>query len=178
MSLEAVGTGEVHVDLCADSTCAIGSSDSVVIPIVHSDPPTPRCSDGVDNDEDGLTDHPEDPTCSSPEGTQETGVISDHVRYARQVTIAHRPRRGELGGGVHSTRAGCYRQAEVVVKRVSPDRDPVVRTAVSGRDGRWSTAEPGRAGRYYAVVLPKRFVNERGDLIRCIRDRSPTIRVH
>ncbi|MBU2260268.1 DUF11 domain-containing protein, partial [Patescibacteria group bacterium] len=35
-------------------------------------PPQPQCSDEIDNDGDGLTDHPEDPGCSSPQDDTET----------------------------------------------------------------------------------------------------------
>ncbi|NQZ98448.1 MAG: choice-of-anchor B family protein [Myxococcales bacterium] len=31
----------------------------------------PECSDGIDNDADGLTDHPEDPSCADAEGAAE-----------------------------------------------------------------------------------------------------------
>ncbi len=35
----------------------------------------PQCSDGSDNDEDGLTDYPADPGCSSSEDDDETNVV-------------------------------------------------------------------------------------------------------
>ena len=38
-------------------------------------PPAPACSDESDNDEDGKTDYPEDPGCSSPEDDDETDPI-------------------------------------------------------------------------------------------------------
>lgn len=34
--------------------------------------PAPACSDGLDNDGDGLTDHPADPGCTAPTDTDET----------------------------------------------------------------------------------------------------------
>lgn len=34
-------------------------------------PPAPACADGIDNDGDGLIDHPDDPGCSSPEDDDE-----------------------------------------------------------------------------------------------------------
>lgn len=33
----------------------------------------PECNDGIDNDGDGKTDHPDDPGCSSPEDDSEAG---------------------------------------------------------------------------------------------------------
>lgn len=42
---------------------------------VHGNPceeaPPPQCSDGIDNDGDGKTDHPADPGCTSPEDDDE-----------------------------------------------------------------------------------------------------------
>jgi hypothetical protein len=35
-------------------------------------PPQPQCSDGLDNDGDGLTDHPADPGCTDASDTDET----------------------------------------------------------------------------------------------------------
>jgi hypothetical protein len=37
-------------------------------------PPNPQCSDGVDNDHDGLTDYPADPGCSSASDNDETNA--------------------------------------------------------------------------------------------------------
>jgi hypothetical protein len=37
-----------------------------------SPPPAPACSDGLDNDSDGLTDHPADPGCAAGSDTDET----------------------------------------------------------------------------------------------------------
>jgi hypothetical protein len=37
--------------------------------------PEPQCSDGIDNNGDGLTDYPDDPTCASPEDDKETGDL-------------------------------------------------------------------------------------------------------
>ncbi|MCG8588006.1 MAG: hypothetical protein MJE66_01815, partial [Proteobacteria bacterium] len=39
--------------------------------------PTPRCSDGLDNDGDGLVDFPEDPSCYGPESDDERTACSD-----------------------------------------------------------------------------------------------------
>ncbi len=37
----------------------------------------PECADGLDNDRDGLTDHPQDPGCADPEGNRE--LLLTHV---------------------------------------------------------------------------------------------------
>jgi hypothetical protein len=36
----------------------------------------PACSDGLDNDGDGLIDYPEDPQCASPSGASEDGTMA------------------------------------------------------------------------------------------------------
>jgi chitodextrinase len=41
-----------------------------------STPPTYQCSDGLDNDSDGLTDYPNDPGCSSSTDDNETDPVS------------------------------------------------------------------------------------------------------
>jgi len=33
----------------------------------------PQCSDGIDNDGDGLIDYPQDPGCQSPQDDDESG---------------------------------------------------------------------------------------------------------
>lgn len=47
---------------------------------VHGNPceeaPPPQCSDGIDNDGDGKTDHPADPGCTSPEDDDEANPCS------------------------------------------------------------------------------------------------------
>jgi hypothetical protein len=37
------------------------------------------CTDGFDNDADGLADYPEDPSCSSPSGPSEQTACSDGI---------------------------------------------------------------------------------------------------
>jgi len=39
--------------------------------------PPPACADGLDNDGDGLTDHPEDPGCAAPEWEAESAACQD-----------------------------------------------------------------------------------------------------
>lgn len=58
------GTGELHV-LSIDGRILQIQSD------------LPACSDGVDNDGDGRTDHPADPGCASPASTTEVPLCDD-----------------------------------------------------------------------------------------------------
>ena len=45
----------------------------------------PQCSDGIDNDNDGLTDYPNDSDCASPDGTSELG--SSNVGAREQIIV-------------------------------------------------------------------------------------------
>ena len=58
------GTGELYV---------MGSDGRVFE--IRSE--LPACSDGVDNDADGLVDHPEDPGCRSPDSPVEVPLCDD-----------------------------------------------------------------------------------------------------
>jgi len=137
-------------------------------------PPPAACSNGVDDDGDGKIDHPDDPGCSSPDDTTETGTF----RRASRVTIRHRFSPHVFKGRVSSGPARCERGRTVVVKEVRAGRDAVEGRDRTNREGRWR--EPHDrfgAGRYYAKVLRKRFTNRFGDTIICRADRSDTIRV-
>jgi len=54
-----------------------------VIPV-----PTYACSDGIDNDNDGLIDYPNDPGCSCPEDTDETDLPAPPPTADITVTVA------------------------------------------------------------------------------------------
>jgi acid phosphatase type 7 len=66
----AVGCN-VTSDVGINSREAAANQPQLVVETV-STPPTPACSDGVDNDADGLIDHPADPGCTAPSDTDET----------------------------------------------------------------------------------------------------------
>jgi hypothetical protein len=51
-------------------------------------PPTYACSDGADNDGDGLVDYPDDPGCSSPTDTNEYNTISDKISPAPPTSLS------------------------------------------------------------------------------------------
>jgi hypothetical protein len=57
---------------CGDGTCN-GTEDCASCPgDCGTCPPPPACSDGLDNDGDGIVDHPLDPGCASATDTDET----------------------------------------------------------------------------------------------------------
>ncbi len=56
-------TGEVESDLSAPAVIVVGGGGII-----------PACSDGTDNDGDGLTDFPADPGCTDPDDLDETDV--------------------------------------------------------------------------------------------------------
>jgi hypothetical protein len=137
-------------------------------------PPPTDCSDGVDNDGDGLIDFPADPGCSSADDTTETG----RFRRASSITIRHRNRPHVFRGRVSSSPRRCVRGRRVVVKKVRPGPDTIVGRDRTNRRGKWVTRHNrGGRGRYYARVLRKRFINQFGDTIICRPDRSRRIRV-
>lgn len=55
------------------TTCAAG--ETLVKGKCVAPPPPPVCSDGLDNDNDGKTDFPNDPGCASATGTDETDAV-------------------------------------------------------------------------------------------------------
>ena len=42
-------------------------------------PPRPQCSDGIDNDGDGLIDYPADPGCGGPDSVTESPACQDGI---------------------------------------------------------------------------------------------------
>jgi hypothetical protein len=66
----AVGCN-VTSDVGINSREAAANQPQLVVETV-STPPTPACSDGIDNDVDGLIDHPADPGCTDPSDTDES----------------------------------------------------------------------------------------------------------
>jgi acid phosphatase type 7 len=61
----------VSSDVGINSREATANQPELMIETVSA-PPTPACSDGIDNDADGLIDHPADPGCASAADGDET----------------------------------------------------------------------------------------------------------
>jgi hypothetical protein len=51
-------------------------------------PPTPQCSDGIDNDSDGFIDYPADPGCSSVLDNDETDPITPPIPSGEEGLVA------------------------------------------------------------------------------------------
>jgi acid phosphatase type 7 len=62
----------VTSDVALNSREAGSNQPQLVVESTPGGPPPPACSDGIDNDSDGLTDHPADPGCTGPADTDET----------------------------------------------------------------------------------------------------------
>jgi hypothetical protein len=62
--------------------CDTTASDSIVTCLFNVtliQPPPPQCSDGIDNDADGLIDYPADPGCSDPSDITEASQCNDGI---------------------------------------------------------------------------------------------------
>ena len=59
----------------ADELCWLASSSPASDAPPGPDARLPACSDGIDNDCDGLTDWPDDPGCSGPDDDDEHGDL-------------------------------------------------------------------------------------------------------
>ena len=76
-----------HLNVLMASTMADGSTDeedigcSSVADMSETDPDTiPECADGVDNNEDGVVDFPNDPGCSARgDGRRNTTQSTPHA---------------------------------------------------------------------------------------------------
>ena len=62
----------VTSDVALNSREAGSNQPQLVVATTPGGPPPPACSDGIDNDSDGLADHPADPGCTGPTDTDET----------------------------------------------------------------------------------------------------------
>lgn len=139
-------------------------------------PAEPECSDGLDNDNDGQTDFPNDPDCSNVEDDSETDVggrfeSNISIRYNR----AARPR--AFKGKVGSPRAECKAGRLVRLKKVVPGPNRTVGQDTTNENGNWRVVKRRARGRFYAVVRAQSKVSASGATLVCGGDRSVTIRV-
>ena len=148
--------------------------DSVVIPW-SSDAASPaQCEDGLDNDDDGSMDFPNDSDCVSRDDDTER-LVSDPMPTS--LTMRFQRSNSRFAGSVHHRRPRCQRGRAVVVKKVTKSGSRAIWWAASDRQGRWKTqAFPRARGRYFAVLRAE-WVAVRGVMINCGSDRSPTIEV-
>lgn len=141
----------------------------------------PQCSDGIDNDDDGFTDYPDDSECYNTDDDSENkecavDACGGYVRYATTVTI-HRPDSTNRFSGDLYSRRPCRDDREVIVKKIFPGKDRLIGRGRT-RQGVWSTKKPSRIrGRVYAIAKKTRFTNNRGGIVECLRDESPPVTV-
>ena len=115
----------------------------------------PECSDGVDNDGDGLTDYDADPDCASEADDSEghgdppcafNGTDCDGM------VIRYRPDRDLLAGAVGASSA-CMAGRPILLKKARDGEDRIMRMVQTDGMGEWSTPAPDRwSGRFYAVA--------------------------
>jgi glucose/arabinose dehydrogenase len=74
-------SGVVSMDGTGAHAVTIGVSDgpAVASTTFNWNVPVPACSDGIDNDGDGLVDYPADPGCASPTSTMENPACQDGI---------------------------------------------------------------------------------------------------
>ncbi len=167
-------TGNAQTGTNADCT------DTVTVTLTAEpgpDPdPEPQCSDGVDNDNDGFTDFPDDPDCDSVEDDSEADVGG---RFATNLTIrydgdAQPPAfKGKAGSG----RRECKQGRTVLLKKVVPGPNRTVGQDTTNRRGNWRIVKRRARGRFYAVVRGETKTADGGATLVCGRDRSVTIRI-
>lgn len=77
----------------------------------------PQCSDGIDNDNDGLIDYPADPGCKSPAGNNE----ADHPKSSKYDVVHNRLKLQSdlLGNGGSIAKASDMRAGNVPAARTS-----------------------------------------------------------
>lgn len=175
VQIEGLGTAEMTVSLCANADCVAPSSqDSVLLPIVHSDPPRPHCDDGVDNDYDGDVDFPADAECRSAEDDSEAQLSSGTPDWF--ITIRYDADPAAFTGAIRAPYQRCLLNRLVRVKRVRTGPDRVIASDRTSRRGHWYVSSRKRRGRFYAVVRGATRSTRDGE-IRCRRGRSVTIRL-
>ena len=105
------------VDLGAaghDSTFGWGRIDAAAA-LGGAPPPAPACSDGIDNDGDGLTDYPSDPGCSSATDDDETNSPPTGISLSVNGYKVRGKKVGDLSwSGATATNVDVYRNGGVV----------------------------------------------------------------
>lgn len=142
-------------------------------PVALAEPP--QCSDGIDNDNDGRIDYPDDVECGSAQDDSEADVsigpqMDIWFRYNHKSQLFV----GELNS---SLPRGCRSQRLVRVKKVRPGRDMVIGSDRTDRDYQWEVPRKRPHGRFYAVAPGMTKQRKDGTTVTCKRLRSFTIRI-
>ncbi len=157
-------------------------SDTATVTVTQREPdpdPTPQpaeCNDGVDNDNDGQTDFPNDEDCQDELDNAERDIGG---RFNTTITIRYnrKARPSAFKGSLASQRDECTQGRRVILKKARPGRDRVVGRDRSGRAGNWKIVKRRARGRFYAVVRRQQKNAASGAILICLSDRSPTITV-
>ena len=146
-----------------------------------------ECFDDYDNDGDGLIDYPDDPGCSAPDDFSEYGGCEDLVGdvstrsvcrdTASELSIRYRARIEVFAGALASSRRICQRERRVLLKKIRPGRDPILGEDLTGTYGNWDIPWDARSGRYYARVHGRTVIDNSGNPITCLGNRSSTVMV-
>jgi len=133
------------------------------------------CRDGVDNDDDGSSDFPEDTGCISAEDYYEGLTEEECDEPCDPPTLTIKKRSDSLSGYMRSPHETCQTDRTVFLyrKRSGPDRW-VMRIGLDPQ-GRWGMDGPARPGRYYAAVLPE-IKYPIGEQVKCSAVASRTVR--
>ena len=108
----------------------------------------------------------------------ETDFQPTRRKVATNLTIRYDRDAGAFKGSVGSSRKRCQTGRAVTLKKKRKGRpNRVVGNTTSNRKGNWAIFKNVNRGRYYAVAAVKRFTAANGDTIKCLRDRSVTIKV-
>ena len=170
----SLGTPETGTNAkCSDTATVVVTERGQVPP---PPPAEPECSDGIDNDNDGSTDFPDDFDCDSPEDNSESDVggrfpSNISIRYDRDARPA------AFKGKVASSRRECKQGRRVVLKKVTPGPNRTVGTDRTNNRGNWRIVKRRARGRFYAIVKQQTKTAASGATLICGRDRSVTIRI-
>jgi hypothetical protein len=123
-------------------------------------PPPPECSDGIDNDGDGATDYPDDPSCVDELYDSEATTDPSDTRVLRTVTLGFSEWRADrmvVFGRVRMVTPGpseCTAGAPVrILRRSREGRWVPLRTVTTSGEGWYVLTLPDRPGRYLASAL-------------------------
>lgn len=142
----------------------------------HVPPPPPACSDGIDNDADGATDYPDDPSCVDELFDSEATTDPHDQRVSRAVTLGFGDwRRGRMivAGRVRMSTPGpreCTARAPVRILRRSRDgRWFPLKTVTTSGEGWYVATLPDRPGRYRASAIRFEPGMVDGTYVTCVR---------
>ncbi|MDQ3953817.1 MAG: hypothetical protein M3279_12780 [Actinomycetota bacterium] len=154
-----------------------GNCISQTLTVSWQDVHSTICSDGIDNDGDGLVDYPEDPGCTSVDDDSETPAPHPAPTMHRRgiaFRFAHASGDDLLVFGrlrlVHRDDGfrACVRSRPVEIQRRAAGSWETLKSTATNPRGRFSGTVADRRGRYRVVAVPiKLFVDD--DLHVCRR---------